>query len=181
MAETERLLRVCGLLDRCRMHRRLISDPPFAPASFDTITCISVLEHIPEDREAVRAMWKLLRPGGRLVVTVPCAAITSEQYIDRDEYGVLGVGADGHVFWQRFYDAALLHERIYSVTGKPSRTRIFGERSAGLFLKNATQKRTNRFYPFWREPWMVAQEYRTFTSLDELPGEGVIAMEFVKQ
>lgn len=39
--------------------------------TFDFITCISVLEHIPDHREAMRSMMKLLNPGGHLVVTFP--------------------------------------------------------------------------------------------------------------
>jgi SAM-dependent methyltransferase len=41
------------------------------PASFDVVTCISVLEHIPAHQKAVGSMLHLLRPGGRLILTVP--------------------------------------------------------------------------------------------------------------
>jgi SAM-dependent methyltransferase len=39
--------------------------------SFDLVTCISVLEHIPDHRAAVRGMLELVRPGGHVVITVP--------------------------------------------------------------------------------------------------------------
>jgi len=39
--------------------------------SFDLITCISVLEHIPDHAAAVAGMCRLLRPGGRLLLTFP--------------------------------------------------------------------------------------------------------------
>jgi len=38
---------------------------------FDFITCISVLEHLPDHRAAVRSMLSLLNPGGHLVITCP--------------------------------------------------------------------------------------------------------------
>tara|TARA_R110001583_G_scaffold76329_2_gene209023 strand:+ start:1561 stop:2289 length:729 start_codon:yes stop_codon:yes gene_type:complete len=38
---------------------------------FDFITCISVLEHIKDHREAMRSMFKLLNPGGHLIITFP--------------------------------------------------------------------------------------------------------------
>jgi SAM-dependent methyltransferase len=180
LAETKTLIQACGLGSRCRLHGCVVSEAPFGPASFEVITSLSVVEHISDDRLAIQKMWALLKPGGRLILTVPCAARTSEQYIDRDEYGVLGAGEDGLVFWQRFYDENLLKERIFSVTGRPRYSQIFGERIAGQFLKMAARKRTDRYYPFWREPYMVGQDYTYFNSLDELPGEGVIAMEFVK-
>ena len=38
---------------------------------FDFVTCISVLEHIPNHDAAVRSMFSLLKPGGHLVLTFP--------------------------------------------------------------------------------------------------------------
>jgi SAM-dependent methyltransferase len=48
---------------------------PFADASFDCVTCIEVLEHLPEDKRvaAVREMRRVLRPGGLLLLRVPHA------------------------------------------------------------------------------------------------------------
>jgi glycosyltransferase involved in cell wall biosynthesis len=39
---------------------------------YDTIVCLNVLEHIEDDTEALRNMRKLLRPGGKLLLYVPC-------------------------------------------------------------------------------------------------------------
>jgi len=39
--------------------------------TFDFITCVSVLEHIKDHKAAVRSMFKLLNPGGHLVLTFP--------------------------------------------------------------------------------------------------------------
>jgi len=44
---------------------------PTLEQRFDAVTCISVLEHIPEHRAAVRGMIGLLRPGGHLILTFP--------------------------------------------------------------------------------------------------------------
>jgi SAM-dependent methyltransferase len=46
--------------------------------TFDVITCISVLEHIQEHREAIKSMYKLLNPGGTLILTCP---YSDHQYI----------------------------------------------------------------------------------------------------
>lgn len=179
-ALTEALVRAAGLEGRCRVHRWEIEAAPFAAGSFDLVTSISVLEHIPRDREAVGVMWRLLRTGGRLLLTVPCAAENSEQYIDRDEYGLLAPDAGGFVFWQRFYDDALLERNVFSVTGPPSRRAVYGERVPGSFQANAARKRSDPAYPFWREPTMMAREYSRFDRIADLPGEGVVALEFVK-
>jgi 2-polyprenyl-3-methyl-5-hydroxy-6-metoxy-1,4-benzoquinol methylase len=45
---------------------------------FDFVTCISVLEHILDHAAAVRGMFRLLKPGGHLVLTFP---YNERQYI----------------------------------------------------------------------------------------------------
>ena len=60
---------------------------PFDDQSFDVVTAISTVEHIglgrygdptlPEgDREALREIGRVLKPGGRLLMTVPCGKDT---------------------------------------------------------------------------------------------------------
>jgi hypothetical protein len=107
-------------------------------------------------------------------------ARASEHFIARHDWGVLGKDSDGQIFWQRFYDQPLLQQRIFDVIGVPQRMSVFGEKVAGSFLANAASKRSNPYYPYWREPYMVSREYRYFGSIDELPGEGVVGMIFVK-
>ena len=46
--------------------------------TFDVITCISVLEHIQDHRAAMRSMYKLLNPGGTLILTCP---YSNHQYV----------------------------------------------------------------------------------------------------
>jgi SAM-dependent methyltransferase len=41
--------------------------------SFDCVYCTSVLEHIPDKQSAVRNLMRLVRPGGKLVLTLDCA------------------------------------------------------------------------------------------------------------
>jgi SAM-dependent methyltransferase len=46
-------------------------DLPFEDASFDLAICVHTLEHIPEDRQALREIHRVLRPGGTAVLQVP--------------------------------------------------------------------------------------------------------------
>ena len=39
--------------------------------TFDAIICIHVLEHILEDRQAIRELFRVLKPGGWALITVP--------------------------------------------------------------------------------------------------------------
>ncbi|MCU1485133.1 MAG: SAM-dependent methyltransferase [Actinomycetia bacterium] len=47
---------------------------PFADESFDTVLMVFSLEHIPDKDAALAEVRRVLRPGGRLVATVPAAA-----------------------------------------------------------------------------------------------------------
>jgi SAM-dependent methyltransferase len=179
--ETERLADALELRNRCIFKNSTIEIIKYTPETFDLITCISVLEHIPADRKAVEVMWLLLRPGGRLILTVPCMAQPLEQYISRNDYNVLSPGSEGYTFWQRYYDEERLKEYIFNIAGEPTKMLVYGERSLGLFYRNASMKRLlGSLYPFWRESYMMAKEYRYFDAVAELPGEGVIMLEFVK-
>ena len=44
---------------------------PFADGTFDAIVAAEVLEHLPDDRLAMSELVRVLKPGGRLAVTVP--------------------------------------------------------------------------------------------------------------
>jgi ubiquinone/menaquinone biosynthesis C-methylase UbiE len=46
---------------------------PFDDNSFDHAVCSEVLEHLPDDAQAVRELARVVRPGGRIVITVPAA------------------------------------------------------------------------------------------------------------
>jgi SAM-dependent methyltransferase len=181
LRNTANLVDACGLSSRCNLRDCLIEDAPFAPESFDTITSISVIEHIHDDTNAIKNLWRLLKPGGRLLLSVPCAAVAEEEYRDIDFYGVQSPDGQGFFFHQYKYDHSLLQERIYSVTGLPSRSAIFGEKEPGTLQNWLLRRWTGQKYPLWKEPYAMAREFRDYESLSELPGDGVVAMEFVKK
>ncbi len=180
LAQTRGLLDATGLAVRAELHHRLITDLDFEPGSYDAVLSISVLEHIPEDREAVETMWRALRPGGVLVLTVPASAKAEEQFIDLDHWGILDRDEQGYVFWQRLYDLDLLRAKVFAVTGEPAQLVVFGEVSAGMLQANSQRKRADAYYPYWREPLMMAREFRRFAHPGELPGEGVVGLVFEK-
>lgn len=66
-----------GLL---QCHQRLMNVPlfqidlvncSFSDNLFDAVTCLNVLEHIQDDKTALKQLFRIIKPGGKLVVTVP--------------------------------------------------------------------------------------------------------------
>lgn len=105
------LLRTCGVkvkaIDNIKdywpngmfnRHFYVINDDildPHMPEKFDMITCISVLEHIPEFDLAIKNMVQLLNKGGFLVITCPssplpyvenCYALPDSSYGKNSKY-----------------------------------------------------------------------------------------------
>ncbi|MCF6147392.1 MAG: methyltransferase domain-containing protein [Candidatus Kuenenia sp.] len=48
-----------------------ITNIPAPDNSFDVILCTEVLEHVPDPKDALREMSRILRPGGRMLITAP--------------------------------------------------------------------------------------------------------------
>lgn len=179
---TRRAALSAGFGARCEFLSRPIEQVDADGVSYDLVVCISVLEHIRGDTVAIGKMWDLLSPGGRLLLSVPCAAEGWELFLDRDLYGVGNSGAgDEAYFFEYVYDTAQLEQRIFSVAGRPCRQGIWGEKVPGELWRMCDSKWGNEHYPFWREPAMSGTRFKSFASVEQLPGEGVIAMEFVKK
>jgi SAM-dependent methyltransferase len=48
-----------------------LEELPWQSESFDLITCLDVIEHVPDDRAALRELRRVSKPGGWLLATVP--------------------------------------------------------------------------------------------------------------
>lgn len=60
----------------------LATEVPFRSGSFDTVICTSVLEHVEEAETAMAEVVRVMRPGGRLLITVPFLYPTHEAPYD---------------------------------------------------------------------------------------------------
>ena len=49
----------------------LVSGLPFPDSFLDTVLFLEVLEHLEDDRQALRELWRVLVPGGKMVLSVP--------------------------------------------------------------------------------------------------------------
>jgi SAM-dependent methyltransferase len=127
-----------------------------AAEQFDTTVCLNVLEHIPDDVGSLRALHRLLQPGGRLVLLVPALPAI---------YGTLDE-ALGHV--RRYTTAGLrgqcrqasfrtVHQEYFNLAGIPGwwftgrvlRRRLIPSGSLALYDALVPLFRLERFLP-WR-------------------------------
>lgn len=63
----------------------------FDDSSFDALLCFDVLEHIPNHRDALREMRRVVAPGGRVVMSFPFVAAADDNIVRAE------LGADGSI------------------------------------------------------------------------------------
>jgi hypothetical protein len=102
------------LMDRGAMHQVDIQNMSFADDSFDFVWCSHVLEHVPDDRRAMREIGRVLRPGGMAVIQVPAwGKETDERPLSSDQERLMKYFQEDHLrrygkdFGQRLQESGL--------------------------------------------------------------------------
>ena len=116
---SETALRFCIQRQPQLLARASVSELPFADASFDLITSFDVLQHVPDQQDAlaIKEFYRVLRPGG--IVFIRVAA-----------YQWMRSGHDDAIAVQRRYDLAELSAHL---------------RRAGFTIRRATYANTLLF------------------------------------
>ncbi len=107
----------------------LESELPFADSSFDVLYCCEVIEHLLDVPGALRAMHRVLRPGGLLFLSTPY-------------HGLLKNLAIVLLGFERHFDVSGPHIRFFTPR---SLRRLL--REAGFAVEKT--RRLGRFWPVW--------------------------------
>jgi SAM-dependent methyltransferase len=74
-----------GVSERASFHNGDISRLPFASESLDLLIASEVVEHMPDPAQVVAEMTRVLRPGGRLILTMPLESHTPAHALTLDQ------------------------------------------------------------------------------------------------
>jgi len=126
---------------RVRLARADATHLPFRDESFDKILMTEVLEHIPDEAAAVAELWRILRPRGGCVLSVP-----NENYpfwwdpVNKVLEKTLHRHFPSHIWWLAGMWAD--HVRLYSPAS------IRGALTAGGFIVEEVSTFTHYCLPF---------------------------------
>ena len=157
---------------------------PFQDNIFDYIVSISVIEHIAEDGDSnvMEEMWRLLKPGGELIITLPVKKKFEIEYRDSDVYNLNTDKNSDRYFFQRIYDADKIKERLLSSINNFEivEQKVFGETVEGFYNKYKIKWIKYGYWETVKDPYYIANFFSYFSKIDELVDMGVIGLRIKK-
>jgi len=100
---SEDAIRICKERVKIPLVRCSAEHLPFKNSSFDTITILDVLEHLDNDMESMKNIMRILKPKGKLIISVPA-----------------------HMFLWDDHDILLHHKRRYAMKELESKLKGVG-------------------------------------------------------
>jgi SAM-dependent methyltransferase len=149
---------------------------PYEDAAFDSIFSISVLEHIPDDgdRVAMGELSRVLKPGGKLAITVPIAERSSQTFVKHDVYERKRKARDEKIFFERKYDLPGIQERLIEPSSLGlCQLRLFGER---WFRLQRLINRLPRGISVFLYPWESLLAPFFITEMDHVNDKSLFAL-----
>ena len=157
---------------------------PFANNYFDVVLSISVIEHINDEGDslAMKEIWRVLKPGGKLILTFPVNKVYATEYRDKDEYNLNVEKKSGKYFFQRIYDEQKIEERLLSSINNYE---IISKKVFGVTEKNFYSNYKERWmkYSYWetvKDPYYISKKFSYFPEIENLEDIGVLGLTIKK-
>jgi len=156
----------------------------FPDNNFDRIISISVIEHVNNngDSDVIREMWRVLKPGGILILTFPVRKEYKEEFISENIYNLEQIELEGKYFFQRYYDDEKIEERLLSsidnfeIVGK----KVFGEITNGFYDNYKKKWKKSGYWETVKDPYYISKKFKYYPGITELTGLGVIGITIRK-
>jgi SAM-dependent methyltransferase len=147
-------------------------DLPLDDESYDTVTSLWFSGGIEHNARSVRNLWRVLKPGGTLLLSMPCTGAGAQSAAGNQPNEKSRPGDC------RLYDAQMLERDIFQEIGQPKRYAIYGAQTS-----HAAHNATGDDFAASSETrgaLEIGREWRCYANLHELPGAGVIVMKFTR-
>jgi len=146
---------------------------------FDIVTTISWSRPTDKEIETLASLWSTVKPGGLLLMSLPCARLPGhEKGSQSPPEGIVGRGSERTT--HDAYDERDLTKHIFPVVGQPKSHEIYGETTPRNHHNRSWRGRSSDSVLDCRESLMIGRNWKRFARLDELPGQGLIAMKFLR-
>jgi len=151
---------------------------------FERIISISVIEHVNNngDSEVMREMWRVLKPGGLLILTFPVKKVYEEEFISENIYNLDQEESEGKYFFQRYYDDEKIEERLLSSLDNFEivEKKVFGEITNGFYDDYKKRWEKSGYRETVKDPYYISKHFKYYPGLKELNGLGVMGLTIKK-
>lgn len=156
----------------------------FSDNSFSHIISISVIEHINGngDSEAIKEMWRVLKPNGILILTFPIAKVFEEEFSEKDTYGLNVQKIKEKFFFQRIYDEISINERLLNKISDFTilSREIFGESESGFYQSYSKRWEKNGLRETVKDPYYISKYFKKLDSFNQIKDSAVIGITLRK-
>ncbi len=157
---------------------------PYRDNSVDDIISISVIEHINGlgDSAAMAEMWRILKPGGKMILTFPIKRTYEEEFRDDNVFGLNVDQKNGKYFFQRYYDQVTIDKRILSMVPGHEivNTEIFGEIEEGFFEEYEKRWISRGLWETVKDPYYISKVMKCYESMKDIRGAAVLGITIKK-
>jgi ubiquinone/menaquinone biosynthesis C-methylase UbiE len=109
---------------------RLDNNLPFEDSSFDVVTMLAVLEHIEKEQQILKEIYRVLIPGGKLILTVP--SVWSQPILEFLAYNLRIISETEVRDHKRYYNC----EKLKKVLIEHNRFQDFTHQYFQLWMNN---------------------------------------------
>lgn len=188
LSETRKLLDGIGIApNRFGCHEIYADKLPWKDEVFDCVWSISVIEHIPvpDDAAVLKELWRVLKPGGQLILTFPVAPEGYDEFRKRNTYGLARNKSTsrGSLFFQRWYDEKMVSDRVLNQLSDAvvQKTCVFGERKKGWYASYEDNWLKYGERITCKDAFYCATKFASLRSLNELKSSGILALNIGKK